>query len=172
MWQCTQKITAWAYCFPGGASGKEPPACQCWRFGFYPFRDGDSLENLPRDSGFPGLGRCPGESNVSPLQNSCLENPMDRGACHEVAKSQTWLKWLNTADLTLLTAPGHTSSIKLKAVRCHSCREAGQGTGERIPDQLLTPSLLFLRSSEWFPAEQRCLLPDVWSGGKSSLWTV
>ena len=41
----------------------------------------------------PGSGRCPGEGNGSPLQNSCLENLMDRGAwratVHEVTKSQT-----------------------------------------------------------------------------------
>ena len=44
----------------------------------------------------PGLGRSPGEGNGKPLQYSCLENPMDRGAwqamIHRVAKSQTWLK--------------------------------------------------------------------------------
>ena len=28
----------------------------------------------------PGSGRFPGEGNASPLQDSCLENPMDRGA--------------------------------------------------------------------------------------------
>ena len=28
----------------------------------------------------PGLGRSPGEGNGNPLQNSCLGNPMDRGA--------------------------------------------------------------------------------------------
>ena len=28
----------------------------------------------------PGLGRCPGEGNGTPLQYSCLENPMDGGA--------------------------------------------------------------------------------------------
>ena len=28
----------------------------------------------------PGLGRSPGEGNNNPLQYSCLENPMDRGA--------------------------------------------------------------------------------------------
>ena len=27
----------------------------------------------------PGLGRSPGEENGSPLQYSCLENPMDKG---------------------------------------------------------------------------------------------
>ena len=34
-----------------------------------------------RDMGsIPGSGRFPGEGNASPLQDSCLENPMDRGA--------------------------------------------------------------------------------------------
>ena len=28
----------------------------------------------------PGLGRPPGEWNGNPVQDSCLENPMDRGA--------------------------------------------------------------------------------------------
>ena len=28
----------------------------------------------------PGSGRSPGERNGNPLQHSCLENPMDRGA--------------------------------------------------------------------------------------------
>ena len=40
-----------------------------------------------------GLGRSPGEGNGNPLQYSCLENPMDRGAwwtiLHGVAESDT-----------------------------------------------------------------------------------
>jgi len=39
------------------------------------------------------LGRSLGEGNGNPLQYSCMENPMDRGAwratVHRVAKSQT-----------------------------------------------------------------------------------
>ena len=31
-------------------------------------------------SSIPGLGRSPGEGNGDPLQDYCLENPMDRGA--------------------------------------------------------------------------------------------
>ena len=47
-----------------------------------------------RDKGLiPGSGRFPGEGNGYPLQYSCLENPMDRGAwwatVHGVEKSQT-----------------------------------------------------------------------------------
>ena len=47
----------------------------------------------------PGLGRSPGEEQGNPLQYSCLENPMDRGAwratVHRVAKSWMRLKLLN-----------------------------------------------------------------------------
>ena len=43
----------------------------------------------------PGSGRTPGEGNGNPLQDSCLENPMDRKAwwatVHGVAESRTRL---------------------------------------------------------------------------------
>ena len=63
---------------PGGSSGKEP-ACNA----------GDV-----RDAGLiPGLGRSLGEQHGNPLQYSCLETSMDRGAwwatLHSVAHSQT-----------------------------------------------------------------------------------
>ena len=45
------------------------------------------VKNLPANAGdvsdavsIPGLGRSPGEGYGSLLQNSCLENPMDKGA--------------------------------------------------------------------------------------------
>ena len=39
----------------------------------------------------PGSERSPGEGNGSPLQCSCLENPMDRGSRAGITKSQTRL---------------------------------------------------------------------------------
>ena len=53
------------------------------------------VKNLPANVGdvglIPGLGRCPGGGHGNPLQYSCLENPMDRGAwqatVHVVAES-------------------------------------------------------------------------------------
>ena len=49
-----------------------------------------------RDMGsIPGLGRAPGGGHDNPLQYSCLENPMGRGAwwatVHRVAESRTQL---------------------------------------------------------------------------------
>ena len=48
--------------FPGGSNGKES-ACDAGNPG-----------------SIPGLGRSPGEGNGNPLQNSSLENSMDREA--------------------------------------------------------------------------------------------
>ena len=51
--------------------------------------------NAGDPSSIPGSGRSPGEGNGTPLQYSCLENPMDGGAwwatVHGVAKSRTRL---------------------------------------------------------------------------------
>ena len=51
----------------------------------------------------PGSGRSPGEENGNPLQYSCQEYPMDRGAwgatVHGVAKSWTRLSDFSLAQL-------------------------------------------------------------------------
>ena len=69
---------------PGGSDGKES-ACDVGDLG-----------------SIPGSGRSPGEGNGNPFQYSCLENPMDRGACQVsvpgVAKSQT-----RVSDLTFIS---------------------------------------------------------------------
>jgi len=65
------------------------------------------VKNLPANAGelgdvdfSPGSGRSHGEGHGNPLQYSCLENPMDRGAwqatVHRIAKSWTQLKQLST----------------------------------------------------------------------------
>ena len=56
--------------------------------------DGKESASSARDPGLsPRSGRSPGEGNDNPLQYSCLENSMDRGAwrviVHGIAKSQT-----------------------------------------------------------------------------------
>ena len=55
------------------------------------------VKNLPANAGQPGSipesKRSPGEGNGNPLQYSCLENSMDRGAwwatVHGVSQNQT-----------------------------------------------------------------------------------
>ena len=90
--------------FPGGADGKEP-ACQCRRH--------------KRPGSIPGLGRSPGGGHGNPLQYSCLENPMDRGAwraaVHGVAKSRTQL-----SDLAQVGKPPLDGSRRILAA-CPAC---------------------------------------------------
>ena len=75
MWKCL--YIPWG--FPGGSDGKE------------------SAYNAGDLGLIPGLERSPGEGHSNPLQYSCLENSMDRGAwgatIHGVPKSQTWLSY-------------------------------------------------------------------------------
>ena len=67
----------WIEDFPGGSDGKESTC---------------NAENLGL---IPGSGRYPERGHGYPLQYSCLENSMDRGAwwatVHGVTKSWTWL---------------------------------------------------------------------------------
>ena len=77
------------------------------------------VKNLPANAGdirdassIPGLGRSPGGGHGNPLQDSCLKNPMDRGAwwatVHSIAKSRTRVKQLSmparTPNITLLNS--------------------------------------------------------------------
>ena len=66
------------------------------------FSGGTAVKNLPANAGetrdvglIPQLGRLPRVGNGNPLQYSCLQNPMDRGAwrstAHGVTKSETRL---------------------------------------------------------------------------------
>jgi len=74
-----------------------------------------------------------GEGNGTPLQYSCLENPMDRGAwwaaVHEVAKSQTWL-----SDFTF---PSHFHALE-KEMATHSSVLAWRIPGMGEPCGLLS----------------------------------
>ena len=67
--------------FPGGPVVKNPPT------------------NVGDSGSIPGSGRSPKGGQGNPLQYSCLENPLDRGAwqatVHRVTKSWTWQKGLS-----------------------------------------------------------------------------
>ena len=66
--------------FPGGSDGKA------------------SAYNVGDLCLIPGMGRSPGEGNGKPLQNFCLENPLDREA---------W--WLLPSHVTL-------TSVQMRAI--------------------------------------------------------
>ena len=90
--------------FPGGSEGKES-AC-----------------NVGDPGSIPALGRSPGEENGNPLQYTCLENSMNRGAwqatVHGVAKSRTWLSdftFPEIKNLASLPFPGVHASFHVKS---------------------------------------------------------
>ena len=72
------RVPTMSWVFPGGSDSKES-TCTA--------EDPDLI---------PGSGRSPAEGNGNPLQYSCLENPIDRGAwqatVHRITKSPTRLK--------------------------------------------------------------------------------
>ena len=78
--------------FPGGASDKKP-TCQCRRH-----RDAGSV---------PGSEMWSGGGQGKPLQYSCLENPMDKGAwrapVHVFSKTWTLLKQPSMHHTILIT---------------------------------------------------------------------
>ena len=84
--------------FPGGSEGKES-ACNAGDLG-----------------SIPGLGRSPGGGHYNPLQNSCLENPMDRGAWWATAhgvlkKSDTTEQLSNNKTMLGLRARGSRPAV-------------------------------------------------------------
>ena len=68
-----------------------------------------SAYNAGDPGSIPGSGKSPGEGNGNPLQYSCLENPMDKGAwlatVHGVTKSQTRL-----SDFTIYLSKNMTDN--------------------------------------------------------------
>ena len=64
------------------------------------------------DPGFiPGSGRSPGEGNSNPLQYSCLENPMDRGAWQATVHGVTRVGH----ELVTKPSPPHTTDAEAEA---------------------------------------------------------
>ena len=78
--------------FPNRCSGQYPLWAKCsvgtrapLGLALMDFPGGSDSKVSAYDAGHtgsvPGLGRSPGKGNDTPLQYSCLENPMDGGAC-------------------------------------------------------------------------------------------
>ena len=81
------KITNWLLMPPSVSQGQISPRLNDSLVSYLPFTfcagasDGKVFAYNAGDPGsIPGSGRSPGEGNSNPLQYSCLENPMDRGA--------------------------------------------------------------------------------------------
>ena len=66
--------------FPGGSDGK------------------DSVCNVGDLGSIPGLERSPGGGHGNPLQDSCLEHPMDRGAWWAAVRQVVAKSWTRLSD--------------------------------------------------------------------------
>ena len=85
------------------------------------------VKDIPANAGdvkdrglIPGLGRYPGGGHGNPLQYTCLEKLMDRGAwwatVHVVTKSQIRLKQLSMAQYSTMTPNMFRIKFKLSAM--------------------------------------------------------
>ena len=81
------------YSFPHSSVGKES-ACNTGHLGL-----------------IPGLGRSPGEGNGYPLQYSCLENPMDRGAWQATVHGVTSRTQLRACEHLHAYSRTHTHTL-------------------------------------------------------------
>ena len=118
-----------------------------------------------RDAGsIPGSGRSPGGGHGNPLQYSCLENPLDRGAwgaiVHMVAKSQTRLKQFNMHRT-------HTHSSAHPFCTAADAKGEQRGRGWMVPPPLPPPApqlfrglvlkshLIFLQTLSFFGKKKK-----------------
>ena len=97
------------------------------------FPGGTVVKNLPANAGdsrraglHPGSGKSPGEGNGNPLQYSCLDNPMDRGA---------WLATLHG---------GHKESARTESTS-HPCTQTTREAQVNTMEVKITP----LEMSYW-----------------------
>ena len=75
-----------------------------------------------RDPGLiPGLGRSPGEGKDYPLQNSCLENPMDRGAWRARVQGAATIIFNNLLTTFFLATPRNMQDLKFPNQELNPC---------------------------------------------------
>ena len=101
-----------------------------------------SVCNVEHLGSIPGLGRSPGEGNGNPLQNSCLENSMDRGAwwCH---------KELDTTEWFTVTLKNHRIEITKDSVLTLTKQSKNK--------KALSNSERIIRKWKLLPWERKCL---------------
>ena len=131
------------------------------------------VKNLPAKAGdardvgsVSGSGRSPGEGNGSPLQYSCLQNCMDRGAwrviVREVTKSRTWLSDWHFHNISLNACfESRVPEIKLQVLSltfiivCHFGQLFKFGT--LVSSSVLLLSRIWLLVTPWTVARQASL---------------
>ena len=113
----------------------------------------------------PGLGRSLGEGHGNPLQYSCLENLMDRGAwratVHGIAKS-----WIQLSDLACAHACTHPSSLLVDTrqlnwplnVVAHGCPRPSLSSS-RSPACISHPTLSSQQKPDLRPSPSPCPRP-------------
>ena len=111
----------------------------------------------------PRSRRSPGGGNGNPLQYSCLENPIDRGAwwavVHRVANSWTWLKWLRSSSKSNLVCTYNVTPADTVNCCFLGDPEMQQCVWPSTPLQRgvqLTLGVPSLRA-EWGPRDAMCL---------------
>ena len=103
----------------------------------------------------PGFGRSPGGGHGNPLQYSCLENPMDRGAwratVQRVAKTQTWLKQLSTAQHIYIIE--YYSAVKRNEVLIHATAWINHENTEQKKASHKRPHIVWSHRYEMFTSK-------------------
>ena len=92
-----------------------------------------SASNVGDPGSIPGSGRSPGEGNGTPLQYSCLESPMDRGAwratVHRVAKSRTRLSDFTSLHRSYTASVTSSLSLFVVLYNCFKTSVEKQAVG-------------------------------------------
>ena len=96
--------------------------------------------DIRNTSSIPGLGRSPGEGNGNPLQYSCLENSMDRGAWQATVPGVTKRGMTEYTTPQIQTSPYFTDIFP-------SARPAGWVQNSAAPQAPL--SVGFPRQEHW-----------------------
>ena len=90
-----------------------------------------SASNVGDPGLIPGSGRSPREGNGTPLQYSCLESPMDRGAwrVHRVAKSRTRLSDFTSLHRSYTASVTSSLSLFVISYNCFKTSVEKQAVG-------------------------------------------
>ena len=124
---------------------------------FEEFIVAESACNAGDQSSIPGLGRSPGEGNGYPLQYSCLENPMDKGAWQVTVQGVTknWIQRRGAGGAGGEGTPGRLGRAPAGGAR--GCPERVRGPSvPRDPDPGLGRTTCSRRAGKPAPPRGAC----------------